>query len=261
MTSVRKKWQVLVAVAGILMAVMFSVPVATAQGKTVQRPIQDFLDTQGSFCVDDSAGGCLLFVPPDPNFLGWNSEFDATPVRFAGVDYAGLALDDTYALGKEPQITGTVTERPLKDGSAEVTVRLHTQNANVWVIELDASNECATCLEQIASKPTLFGHRPAEVRTGASQALGDSFLHVVFINSAPGAPLPDLIAIMNTPAIKFVAFHARAHGPLTAEFGVADGTPGRCTITQTGLFKTKGQGVALEDSFPAEAINLSVVGR
>ena len=82
---------------------------------------------------------------------------------------------------------------------------------------------------------------------------------MVFINSAPGAPLPDLIQI-GTPDLKFLAFSTHAHGPLTAEFGVTEGTPGRCTIIQTGLFMTQGKGLALEDGFPAEDITLTVVG-
>ncbi len=76
-----------------------------------------------------------------------------------------------------------------------------------------------------------------------------------------GAPLPDLIAINGTPDFKFLTFSTRARGLLTSEFRVAEGTPGKCTITQTGLFSTKGKGVALIDSFPVENINLSVVGR
>ena len=200
-------------------------------------------------------GGCLLFVPPDPNFLGWSNDLDSPVIYFAGVDYAGLA--NAY-LGSVPQISGTVTERPLPDGTAEVTVQLHTKNANAWVIELDLDGDV---LAQIAGKPTLFGHRPADVLAGAAQALADTHLHVVFINTVPGAPLPDLLQINNTPAVKFLSFKANGQGPLTAEFGVAEGTPGRCTITQTGLFMTHGQGRALEDSFPAENIRLNVVGR
>ena len=112
---------------------------ALVHGKTIQRPIEDFLSTQGTFCVDDGVGGCLLFVPPDPNFLGWTNDLDSAVIHFAGVDYAGLA--DAYAPGKTPSFSGTVTERPLPDGHAEVTVRLHTKNANVWVIELDLSGD------------------------------------------------------------------------------------------------------------------------
>ena len=241
-----------------IIAFLFGLVAATpglGEGRTIQRPLEDFLSTQGTFCVDDGMGGCLIFVPPDPNFLGWTNDLDSPVIYFAGVDYAGLA--NAY-LGPAPQITGTVTERPLPDGTAEVTVRLHTKNANAWVIELDLNGDV---LAQIAGKPTLFGHRPADVLDGAAAALVDAFLHVVFINSAPGAPLPDLLEINGTQDLKLLSFRASGRGPLTAEFGVAEGTPGQCTITQTGLFMTKGQGSALEDFFPAEDVRLTVVGR
>ncbi len=142
MKSLKKYMKLLATVFGILIGVMLCEPLAMAEGGAVQRPIQDFLSAQGTLCIDNGAGGCLLFVLPDPNFLGWNSELDDTPVRFAGVDYAGLA--NAYAAGKEPQITGTVKERPLKDGRAEVTVLLHTKNANLWVIELDLTGDVLT---------------------------------------------------------------------------------------------------------------------
>ncbi len=254
MNDSTKYWKGVAAIVGVVFGLMVSAT-PTRAGQTIHRPIQDFLAAQGTFCIDDGMGGCLLFVPPDPNFLGWSNDLDSAVIHFAGVDYAGLA--NAYAAGRAPVISGTVTERPLPDGKAEVTVLLHTKNANVWVIELDLSGDV---LAQIAGKPTLFGHRPADVLAGEEQALGDAFLHVVFINSAPGAPLPDLLQINGTPDVKFLGFDTHAQGPLTAEFGVPEGTPGRCTIIQTGLFMTQGKGLALEDSFPAENITLGVVG-
>ena len=178
-------------------------------------------------------------MPPDPNFLGWNSELDKTPVYFAGVDYAGLA--DAWAhLPTTPEMTGTVTERALSDRTAEVTVLLHTKNANAWVIDLDLDGDVyGDVYGQIANKPTLFGHRPRDVRTGAEAALGDVFLHIVFINTAPRAPLPDLMDVGYDPAqppyFKSIGFQMNAKGPLTEAFGVPEGTPGMCKIAQTGL--------------------------
>jgi hypothetical protein len=234
-----------------------------AQGQAVHRSIEEFVNAQGTYCIDDGSGGCLLFVPPDPNFLGWdNDKNDSEPgiIYFAGIDYAGLA--NAYPSGKKPVIDGTVTERPLDDDRAEVTVLLHTKNANAWVIELDQSGDVSA---QIANKPTLFGHRPADVLAGKGQALADTFLHVRFINTAPGAPLPDLIQLQFFPEegqeLQFLAFNAHSQGPLTAEFGVLEGTLGKCTVTQTGLLVTNGQGQALEDGFPVEDISLQVIGK
>lgn len=60
-----------------------------------------------------------------------------------------------------------------------------------------------------------------------------------------------------------ISFRVRADGELRTAFGVADGTPGRVEVVQTGLlmaaFNTDYKG-ALEDGFPAELIKLNVVG-
>ena len=81
-------------------------------------------------------------------------------------------------------------------------------------------------------------------------------------NTAPGAPLPDLLALLHTRFgdIKSVEFHAQATGELRSAFGVPDGTPGRATVAETGLFNTGGHG-ATADGFPAELINLQKVGK
>ncbi|UJS17101.1 MAG: hypothetical protein L3J17_14480 [Candidatus Jettenia sp.] len=267
MRIVSNYWRGATVLLGILFVLIVLATPTLVQGRTIQRPIQDFLSQQGTLCIDDGAGGCLLFVPPDPNFFGWSNDFDKgndgvqdAAALFAGIDYAGLV--NAYPNGEKPKITGTVTERRLKDGRAEVTVLLHTKNANAWVVELDLSGDVP---DQIANKATLFGHRPADILNGEGQALADTFLHVVFINTAPGAPLPDLIrfAVGATELgqeLKFLSFIAHAKGPLTVEFGVPEGTSGKCTVIQTGLFMTHGQGLGIQDSFPAEDINLNVTG-
>jgi hypothetical protein len=274
----------------IVLALCLTLP---AQAQTTQRPLSDFLSAQGTYCVDNGMGGCYLFVPPDPNFLGFGTIYPAaadstyqgrgylkksSTVYFAGVDYAGLAAAWENNTGtnpvklKVPVISGTVTERPLPDGKAEVTVVMHTKGANIWVIELDVSGDQ---LDQIANKPTLFGHRPSDVAMGeAVPALADTLLHVVFTIDKPGAPLPDLVAINYTPAEKFVAFNAQGEGPLTILYGVPEGTPGKCQITQTGLFDVTFKQLSEEfkgkaglnsrvayDFFPVENINLQVVGK
>ncbi len=244
----------LFAVVALLSVFVLGWAPAGVASPTVTRPIEDFLSQQGTYCPDP----CYLFVPPDPNFLGWATNLAKEPVLFAGVDYAGLA-SEAYAAGQAPEMSGTVTERPLPDGTAEVTVLLHTKGANAWVIQLDMSGDV---LDQIANKATLFGHRPRDVAAGAGQALADSLLQVTFINSAPGAPLPDLLQINGTSAEKFIGFDMQAYGPLTAQFGVAEGTPGRATITQKGLYVPPGASIGhrFDYNFPVENIRLRVVG-
>jgi hypothetical protein len=179
---------------------------------------------------------------------------DLAKERSVSVDYAGLA--DDYAAGiLGTQTTGTVTERPLSDGRAEIHVRLHTKNALTWVVDDPAD----------FNEPLLFGYRaPDLVPDGQEPALGESFLDVKFINTAPGDPLPDLIQLVVAPQagqeLVFLAFRARANGPLRGLFGVEDGTPGRVTVVQTGLFMTPFRG-AVADGFPVERIELHVVGQ
>lgn len=223
---------------------IFLTGTASASNAAVQRPIEDFVDQQGTFCIPDGAGGCFLIVPPIENFIGWT---DAMTGIGASVDYAGLA-DDWAAGAFGTETTGTVTERPLPDGRAEIHVRLRTENALTFVV---AGGD-------FAGGELLFGNRAPEVLAGAAPALGESFLHVRFVNTAPGDPLPDLIQLLIAPEpgqeLKFIAFKANVSGPLP------DGTPGRVTVVQTGLFMTPFKG-AVADGFPAEFIKIHAAGQ
>lgn len=242
-------------------------------GAAQARPIADFLATQGTACVPDGGGGCYLFVPPAPNFLGWNTilfnrrtQAIAPQILFAGVDYAGLA-NRTVGSKYGTTTSGTLFERPLADGRAEVMVMLQTSRANTWVIELDLLGDV---LGQIANKPTLFGYRPDFTHRPQS-ALADCRLEARFTNTAVGAPLPDLAALVSGSAaagqaLEFIRFSTSADGPLTTQYpGVADGTPGHCTISQTDLVSTAGRASPNSrlafDGFPAELIELRRVGQ
>jgi hypothetical protein len=135
----------------------------------------------------------------------------------------------------------------LPDGRAEVTVTLHTTNALTWVAE---------CCD-FANGPLLFGHRPADVIGGADAALADSFFQISFINTEPGAPLPDLIQLFFAPApgqeyIHHV-FRASANGRLRSAFGVPDGTPGKVTVAETGNIA--------RSNFQAAVVNLRQTGK
>jgi hypothetical protein len=200
----------------------FIAPAAHAQ--TVQRPIEDFVDAQGTFCIDDGMGGCFLFVPPIENFLG---QSDPSSSLLSSVDYAGLA--DKWIGGAAPNgcemsfgttFSGGVTERALVDGRAAVHVVLHTQNALAWVTAEDFNN------------PLLFGARAPDVCNGAEPSLGRITMIVDFVNTEPGAPLPDLLQLLIAPldgqeGPSFLATRASAKGELREAFGVADGTAGQ----------------------------------
>ena len=139
--------------------------------------------------------------------------------------------------------TGRINERPLADGRAEVAVTLHTTNALAWVSDISTD----------FPGPLLFGHRVDEVLLGAQPALADCFLQVTFTNTAPGAPLPDLIQLtfVPEPGQAFVTQSLRCTG--TGQ--MADGSLARLVIAQTGLFHASGQG-ATADGFPSERIDL-----
>jgi hypothetical protein len=239
----------------VFMAMMMIPNVAFSQVATTIRPIEDFVETQGTFCIGVEPN-CFLIVPPIDNFIGAS---DPDTGRLASVDYAGLANEwiegeSGGAVSFGTETSGTVVERPLEDGRAEVLVLLKTRNALTWVTEgADFTNAL------------LFGNRAPDVLNDSEEpALGNSFLQVKFINTAPGDPLPDLIQLIFFPEEGqeqlFFALRASAKGELKETFGVPDGTPGKATVTQTGLFMTPFMG-AVEDGFPVERIKLQKIGK
>jgi len=193
-----------------------------------------------------------LFVPPQPNVIGF---IDPKTANFVLVDYSGSA-NSLKPLGTT--VDGSITEVPLDDGRAEVVVVLHTRNALAWASDISSS----------FPGPTLFGHRLDEVLAGGDAALADSLLQVTFKNTAPGAPLPDIIQLVNCPdpgqELESISFRARANGTLRAAFGVADGTAGRLEVTQTGLVAIAGtanpNSRVASDAFPAEKIIIQPTG-
>jgi len=205
-----------------------------------RRPIKDFLAAQGTFCFDPELiglppGECLIFVPPVANFVGWT---DSETNRGASVDYAGLAdawVRSEGGDGFHTRFRGKVYERSLDDGRAKVKVVLETRNALTWITG-DPNDFTA---------PLIFGNRAPEVFSGEkTPALGRSVLELVFINIAPGAPLPDFIELL---AVDFgllpddprellkVAFFAKARGELHESFGVTEGTPGEMRVRQRAV--------------------------
>jgi hypothetical protein len=225
--------------------------------QAVQRPIEDWVAAQGTFCWPDGMGGCFLFVPPVENFQGWS---DPAKGICAAFDYAGLADEwitsasgGTVSFGTT--VSGSVTERPLADGRAEIHVRLHTRNAMTFAV--DGCND-------FSSDPLLFGHRADEILAGSEAALGNVYFDLKYISPTPGAPFPDLLRLLYFPEdgeeLLMTSIYVSASGPLGAAYGVADGTPGSLTCVQTGLYMTNFMG-ATGDAFPAESINLRVVGR
>jgi hypothetical protein len=236
-----------------LSTLLLVVAPSLAVARTVERSLEEFLAAQGTFCVPDGSGGCLLLQPPLPNFLGWE---DPDHNRGAFVDYAGVAAryiesatGGTISLGTS--FSGRVTERPLADGTAEITVYLETSNALTWGLGgLNAVNS-----------PLFFGHRPTEVVAGAPPSLGDSTMHIRFIIPEPGLPLPDLVELIIFPQPfqqhSTLMFTARSEGELREAFGVPDGTSGRMTIAQVNVERPGGVGAT---PFPAQISIMTPTG-
>jgi hypothetical protein len=218
------------------------------------RPIEDFVDPQGTFCFPDGMGGCMLFVPPLENFLG---QSDPSNTLVSSVDYAGIGAawieDNCPASSLGTSFSGSVTERELADGRAMVHVVLHTDNALSWLTE-----------GGFYPNPLLFGARAPDVCEGANPSLGSITMIIDLINTAPGDPLPDLLQVLVAPLegqeLPRLSLSASGDGELRAEYGVADGSRGRFHTTQVGLFAVPGMG-AVADGFPVEKVSLKQVGR
>ena len=233
-----------------------------------QRPFSDFISAQGA---------SMCFTPPAADQLGWatgpgktNGNANLTPPRFALIDYTGLEAKYLLSKGIDlgTTVSGTVLERPLADGRALVTVDVQTTNALGWALGPD---------NQLNTGPTLFGSRVLNiVNEGAKPALGDSHFHAVFTNTAPGAPLPDLVCMnASQPSNCFIAAcpagfeldalseQASITGPLHAP-DFPEGAPGRLTVVQIGLINPaiqNGFKGPLSDAFPVESIALHRIGQ
>jgi len=154
------------------------------------RSFDEFLVVQGTTSV---------FVPPVPDYIGWA---DGDLVIFALVDYAGLAnawieneTGGTQSVGT--RVYGTVKERARPDGRAEVRVKLEARNALSWALLLaDADFDDPLVF---LNTPLSFGARAQDVVTGSRPALGKASFDLTFMNAAPGAPLPDLVQLLNDP--------------------------------------------------------------
>jgi hypothetical protein len=186
--------------------------------------------------------------------------------RIAVVDYAGGA--NLYLMSRGypslgTQTDGSIVEIPLPDGRAEVTVVLHTTNALTFVSKWDASSQSAQ------ENTRLFGNTVNDFIQdphGHRLAVGESHLVLVFKNTAPGAPMPDLVKWLalgqGDPrlAIDSLYFDANAGGTLHAAANLGpEGTPGRCVVSQFALFSGPVQGP--DGGFFTEIVDLLPTGR
>jgi hypothetical protein len=215
------------------LGLLSSAPVAAEPSTSVvYRPLADFLRAQ------------------EFRFVGWVWWDAKAANRGMFVDHWGTHREYLASLGIKPgtTVTGTVTERPLADGRAEITVVVHAKNAIAW------ATRGAKGYELGDDEPLLFGYLPEEIAASPvlTPALAEAQSRFVFTIEAPGAAIPDLAAanFHNKGSypwfeLRTASIRATAFGSLRAAFGVPEGTPGKATLIQV----------------PGELIRLEAVGQ
>jgi hypothetical protein len=191
---------------------------------TEERPLADFLLMQGRF----DAG--FLAVPPVPNFFGWT---DPRTKLGLSVDYAGVA-DRACSGVAGTTFAGRVGEQALPDGRAAVTVEIYAIDAMTWVVDgFDFGLD-----------PVVFGLRWEDDGAGGcamkgTPAVGGARLSAAFINTEPGAALPDLFQLVLAPErgqeLLCLSLQSEAFGE------TVDGTPSRATAHQVVMKNARGE--------------------
>ncbi len=238
---------------------------------TVQRPISDWVSSQGSYLFSNING------IPIHKFVGWSNSDGSL---FYLVDFAGVKARD---LGLPPPIiSGKVTEKALPDGTADVTVDLHASNALTYITNASVFyNNIAQCTlnpgiafpvnVNIDFCPTLFGYSVQELalapKGSLKPAFGDAYFTMEFINQVPTGvtvgkePLPDLRDVIFGSALISQSISSSAFGVLRAAFGVPDGTPGRVQNVQLYFPYNPGVNNHVIPNGPLPGlINIKVVG-
>jgi hypothetical protein len=201
-----------------------------------QRPITDFIDNQGNFPFP-GAGTVLGVTDPASN----------TVMR---LDYAGV-WNAFFALGLPTTFGGSIDERLLADGSAEVSVILHAHDAFALVYGLSPFG-------------VLLGNFPTSVQQGAQPALGDVTVEIKFINPGGlGAPMPDLIQLLAAPVpgqtTLFFGYVGQATGP-TPDGGTGFAQTRQTSLIATALIADPNSRLGL-DATPAEKIIIRPIGK
>lgn len=211
-----------------------------ADGRDVvrERPIEDFIEAQGT-TAEFYQGP---YAPGLPDYaVGFTTadcpgEYCQYPTsRIAVADYAGgankyLVKHGYGSLGTKTY--GSITERSLSDGRAEVTVVLYTSNALTFASTFDYSLPSPP--QSAETNTRLFGSSVQDLFRDPRRrpALGNSNLILIFKNTKPGAPMPDLVQLFafgvqpKNFELLSVYFKVNAGGSLP------DGKKGLCTVLE-----------------------------
>jgi hypothetical protein len=234
-----------------------------------QLSFEDWLAAQSTRCKDYDGDGtpCEPFTgqPFADQYIPANQSyvFFTAPAqgRVAVVDWLGISwgyLLDVCGVDLGTTTTGTVTAHGVGNGEVLVSVRGHTRNAMAFVADDPSPSPSPFSL------PLLFGAREADICTGAAEAsLVDVEFKVEYYTDASD-PIVDNQYFGNPPStggfpddpFRFRKIMIRVHGEGT----LADGSPGRLVMNQTGIFQSRSKSPKF-DGFPVEFIELHPVGR
>jgi hypothetical protein len=211
-----------------------------------ERPIEDFIDAQGT------ANKFLFYAGPDaPGLRNYavgvttancpgdaDNHFCQYPTsRIAVVDYAGgankyLERHGYGSLGTKTE--GSITERLLPDGRAEVTVILYTTNALTFASTFDPSPPPNSPPQSAETNTRLFGSSVQDLFRDSSRrpSLGNSSLIMIFKNTRPRAPMPDLVNLfafgVQPPNFEWISFYLNVN----VTGSLPDGQKAKCKVLQ-----------------------------
>jgi hypothetical protein len=228
---------------------------AAGSAAVTHRSLAELLGAQGTYCAAKPEN-CFPIMAPLPELIVWvDAAFTTTGVvDYTGVADAWLRANSGGRISLGTTVTGTVTERALRDGRAEIHAVLHFKNALAY----------AGSAAYVAGDPVFFGATAEQVLAGAEPVLASGTLVIRFIVAEPGMALPDLVQVAFDPQpgqeVLQVSFHAQARGTLHAASGFAEGTFGQLSIQQVGVFHT-GSKKKANDPFTAERVSLHPIGR
>jgi len=230
-------------------------------GANGQLSFEDWLAAQSTRCKDYDGDGTPCepyedqYIPANQSYVYFTAPAQG---RVAVVDWLGISgryLLDVCDVDLGTTTTGTVTAHDVGNGEVLVSVRGHTQNAMAFVADDPNLNPF--------SLPLLFGAREEDVCTGAEASLVDVNFKVEYYTDASD-PIVDNQYFGNPPSVggfpddpfQFRVLMIRVQGEGT----LADGSPGRVMINQTGIFQPHSRSPKY-DGFPVEFIDLHPVGR
>ena len=210
------------------LAALLAMP-SMAWAQAEQRPISDFLEAQAV-----------------NSYVVWCTQEGVSPQKCVSFDAFGERAA-YFGLDTGTEFAGSVKVRELADGTAHVTVLLHTKNAICWGGQ---------------SGVAAFGYSPLLVyRDKKPAALGSGLTKLEFTMPSVDTALPEFFQLMSDLDPDYhplsVTTELNCTGALRAGSGYAEGTPGAAHVTQVWLNRLL---CPAGDCWPAEVVNFRATG-